>query len=142
VGLSFLPPIVLPITTSRTQRTSISATADSDSLWPKHCKDRHRHSHQPFAKASSRQDWAEAGGRPLYPKISGSSGFSWFQNLTAFHRAVLLVWVTHSTMSIRINATVNEARAAAGHKTEQWASFYVSCRASHRFKRGADERST
>ncbi|KAF3045305.1 hypothetical protein E8E11_008541 [Didymella keratinophila] len=27
-------------------------------------------------------------------------------------------------MSIRINATVNEARAAAGHKTEQWASFY------------------
>ncbi|KAF1929358.1 uncharacterized protein M421DRAFT_61389 [Didymella exigua CBS 183.55] len=27
-------------------------------------------------------------------------------------------------MSIRINATVNEARAAAGHKREQWNRFY------------------
>jgi hypothetical protein len=29
-------------------------------------------------------------------------------------------------MSIRINATVNEARAAAGHSKEQWDRFYVS----------------
>ena len=35
-------------------------------------------------------------------------------------------------MSIRINATVNEARAAAGHNREQWDRFYVSRRASRR----------
>jgi hypothetical protein len=29
------------------------------------------------------------------------------------------------SMSIRINATVHEARAAAGHTKEQWDRFYV-----------------
>lgn len=29
------------------------------------------------------------------------------------------------TMSIRINATVNEARTAANHSQEQWDRFYV-----------------
>jgi hypothetical protein len=39
-------------------------------------------------------------------------------------------------MSIRINATVSEARAAAGHSKEQWDRFYVSFEAR---KAGRDE---
>ncbi|KAJ4297890.1 hypothetical protein N0V90_005789 [Kalmusia sp. IMI 367209] len=43
-------------------------------------------------------------------------------------------------MSIRINATVNEARAAAGHSKEQWDRFYVSCRAFRKSCGDADRR--
>lgn len=39
---------------------------------------------------------------------------------------VAVVLILAGKMSIRINATVHEARTAAGHSREQWDRFYVS----------------
>ena len=43
-------------------------------------------------------------------------------------------WVLVLNMSMRINATVNEARANAGHNREQWDRFYVGRRVPYRSK--------
>lgn len=95
------------------QRPS-AATADSD------CFEAAASEKEKLAKTRCKR------GEPLCPKMSLIPAIPVPDQLL-FSSVSFGGQVCQSKMSIRMNATVNEARAAAGHSKEQWDRFYVSC---------------